>query len=157
MVFAGDRLEQFNQHMEDFKKCLIAAKQLEWVLDHFEEIPRVVDLTRVLFIVKESMKSLRAEIGRQLLEMASQLLETLLVRFNLNYVVKALDKDIKKRLEAVDSMSLLVYLTKAFLPPQNKVASLYKATMQSTFAKLGNLVNSRQISNYSKGEHDLNQ
>ena len=57
LVLNGGRLIEFNEHKEDFKKCLFAAKQLEWVLDHFEEIPRVVDLIHALCIVQESMKS----------------------------------------------------------------------------------------------------
>ena len=57
LVLIRDRLKEFNQHKEDFRKCLIAAKQLEWVLDNFEEIPRVVDLTHALCIVQSSIKS----------------------------------------------------------------------------------------------------
>jgi len=57
LVLNGGRLKEFNEHKEDFMKYLIAGKQLEWVLDNFEKIPRVVDLTHALCIVQESMKS----------------------------------------------------------------------------------------------------
>ena len=35
LVLNGDRLIEFSQHKEDFRKHLVAGKQLEWVLDRF--------------------------------------------------------------------------------------------------------------------------